>query len=667
MEEHARRFAGLVLASLLGASSWAAETRKPPVTLPPVGVELVQFDAIVTGGGKPVTDLERENFALRVDGRPVPITHFALGTAATPVQFVPGSPEPLPVVKIQSTAPQALAPRGRYIVFLVDDLLADPNHPEYLLQARRALQRFIQEKLEPGDLAAVLTTSSEPGFLQQFTADKAVLEKAIERIRPLMRLNCLSSFCGVPCDESSSFTPIGAFGLERSVNASPRGDDPCRDQILQILNAVAQSSLDSIEGIIGRLGALAGRKIVVLCADGFSVTAELRERMRLMVAAATRAGVTIYSIDTKGLEPPFARSMEDMVRAREGPANLAEETGGLEFTNSNDLSLGLARVLAENETYYVFGFEPAAPKWDGRFHSIDLKVVGRQGLKVRTRKGYYEEDAEKLKEVALRPERARLGRVGQALSSMVPLTGIPIVLRADYVQRAEGPALLLRTSIGPEGIALDDAGEARRGVVELVGYVYDEKGKPAADLGQRVELALRAAKAAEFQRSGLRFDRVVPLTPGLYQVRLVALSEGAAGPVGSASAWLEIPDLAKHELVVTGPLLMGASSSEGEPKLVPASQRFVRGASLLFQVQAYNLKPDAGGSVDAVARARLISGAQEELALSFEGEPAEGGGMRFVGQLDLSALAAGAHDLEVTVEDRVAQKTVQKSTSFVVE
>jgi hypothetical protein len=46
---------------------------------------------------------------------------------------------------------------------------------------------------------------------------------------------------------------------------------------------------------------------------------------------------------------------------------LARDTGGFPLFNTNDLNLGLQRVLDDNETYYVLAYEPQISHRDGRF------------------------------------------------------------------------------------------------------------------------------------------------------------------------------------------------------------------------------------------------------------------------------------------------------------
>ena len=178
-------------------------------------------------------------------------------------------------------------------------------------------------------------------------------------------------------------------------------------------------ALSVIESVVRGLGPLTGRKIVVLVSDGFLIGLGALESsafdVRKIADAATRSGVVLYSLDTRGLvsEPPGgqasfqgpavlsapgmrtdlqARSIEAL---RQGMNALAVDTGGFLVRNSNDLVQGLGRILRDNETYYLLAYEPLNTARDGSFRKIQVRLRGRPELKVRTRSGYFAPDDRK--------------------------------------------------------------------------------------------------------------------------------------------------------------------------------------------------------------------------------------------------------------------------------
>ena len=68
-------------------------------TLPPVRAELVQLDVVVTGrDGRPVADLTSADFQVLEDGRPQPLSHFAVEArpGLREETVVPPAPAPAP-------------------------------------------------------------------------------------------------------------------------------------------------------------------------------------------------------------------------------------------------------------------------------------------------------------------------------------------------------------------------------------------------------------------------------------------------------------------------------------------------------------------------------------------------------------------------------------------
>lgn len=68
----------------------------------------------------------------------------------------------------------------RTLALVVDDLSLSF---ESMFHIRQALEKFVDEEMQPGDLVAILRTGAGMGVLQQFTADKRILHAAIEHLK----------------------------------------------------------------------------------------------------------------------------------------------------------------------------------------------------------------------------------------------------------------------------------------------------------------------------------------------------------------------------------------------------------------------------------------------------------------------------------------------------
>ena len=242
--------------------------------------------------------------------------------------------------------------------------------------------------------------------------------------------------------------------------------------------------------------------------------------MRRIIDAATRAGVVIYSIDARGLiaAPPGGSASDSFgaddinlpgVRSRvessgvqaklDGLNALASDTGGTLFKNSNDLSLGLQRVLDANETYYVLAYEPSTPYRDGRFHKIEVRIAGRPELTVRTRKGYFapserrgsagktdalaEKSPDKRKEkspekIAQQEKLEKEKEMREGLGSLVPLREIPVEMAIDFLDISKGSSgALVNLHVDASQLTLRLLNGTHQSALDLLMALFDEKGR----------------------------------------------------------------------------------------------------------------------------------------------------------------------------------------------
>src|SRR5258705_4989961 len=141
---------------------------------------LVQLDVVVTDKeGKPVTDLQPEDFEIIEDQHKQQITNFSyimLGPNASISQ-----PADVPRKTGAPVAPAPLRPEQvhRTIALVVDDLGLSF---ESIISVKDALRKFVNTQMQPNDLVAVLRTSRGIGSMQQFTSDKRQLDAAIKGI-----------------------------------------------------------------------------------------------------------------------------------------------------------------------------------------------------------------------------------------------------------------------------------------------------------------------------------------------------------------------------------------------------------------------------------------------------------------------------------------------------
>jgi len=710
--------ASWVLAGLASATPVRAQALPPasPDLLPAQRVEVVRVEVVVTEKhGRPRTGLKREDFAVFEDGKRQEIAQFLAfarpqppAPTAPPARTTPGPPEP--------TADEEMLP-ARYVVLVIDDVHMEMDS---LNRLQKALARFLRDDLRPEDQVALVTTSGASALSQEFTSDRAALQQILSRLSAKGRRPDWPSIPHITeyqAELIESGDPLALDAAVQELLTAGTYQDPALPQQLahrkaQAMLAEAGSdarlTLESLESLCRGLSGLTGRKALFLASDGFLTGMTARSSrafdVRRIADAATRAGVAIYSLDTRGLvaSPPALSassttrafpdtlgSIEMMRRQSEeamrGPMNaLAADSGGFLVESANNLQGGLQEFLKDTETYYVLAYEPTNTARDGSFRRIEVRLPGLSGLKVRTRSGYFASDDRRAAEVGAAEDQARrreqrLAEMRSALFSLAPLTAIPVRLSADVVSLdGSSMQLVVTGNVDVATLPFVRLPDRRQATIETAALVYDEAGAVAATLEtERTAMNVTDADYAQLAKGGLTYQRSVVLPPGRYQVRLAA-REDATGILGSAWKRFEVPDVASGRLTLSSLFLLkdgGAPGADGSPDAPPvlssaqALPRFDREEGLYVQLCAYNPRRDASGAIDLVAQSEVLRGdvvlATASPQPMSEGEPR--GTVPHTASIGLRQFEPGDYELRVTVTDRNGNAMAVRSVAFTVE
>jgi VWFA-related protein len=233
----------------------------------------VQVDGTVTDKrGSPVSDLTKEEFQLFVDGQLKPITTFyyvppASGatTASAKNKDTNGQSKPGPPPTHTRLREDQVR---RIIVLVVANVSADA-----LRDVKKAMNRFVDEQMQPGDLVSVIRPAEGAGVLQQFTADKRLLHLAINGVR---------------------WNPLGNVGISAVPDADSTGESKDDDAAAATRreksfyeDVVSSSWLRSFDLIVRGLQDLPGRKSVILFSNGFQLFGQDTQNRRVMEEVRT--------------------------------------------------------------------------------------------------------------------------------------------------------------------------------------------------------------------------------------------------------------------------------------------------------------------------------------------------------------------------------------------
>jgi VWFA-related protein len=625
-----------------------------------LGVDLVRVDATVTDErGRHVGDLTVDDFELSQDGRPQAITTFnyvSLGAAAAAT-----TPMRDPAVRSPAPGPtRPLAPHEirRTIAIVVDDLGLSF---ESASRARTALQRFLDTQMREGDLVAILRTGAGMGALQQFTSDRRMLQSAVERVR----WNFVS--------RASLFnSPAELDQLDRFRN--------------EILTA---GTLGALRYVIRGLADLPGRKSVILLSDGFRLTdaddryGRVLDALRALADASNRSGVVVYGIDMRGLvttgptagdrSPSTAAGRPAELRdSQEGLAVLAAATGGLFIKDTNDLSGGLSRVLDDQQGYYLLGYVPEGSTFTGAkttFHTLTVRMK-RPGLRVRSRSGF----------LSVPDERARANSPQNRMVAAVtsPFAGgeIRLQLSSFFGHDAKlGPFSTSVMHVDARDLTFAERADGTRAAaIEILAVTFGENGQIADQTSRSYTFTVTAQGHERALTAGLVYRMQVPLKkPGPYQLR-IALRDVASDRIGSASRFIDAPDVKKGRLTLSGLLIEGVApvaTADGadtrDPRSTVALRMFRQGTDASYLCSVYNARRGPGGLPQLETSVRLYRDGVEVLRSTQRGTlpVPDTTGPLVGGVLHLGAnMPPGSYVLELTVSDTLAKKAAQATQTI---
>jgi VWFA-related protein len=645
-----------------------------------ITTNLVQIDAVVTKGGKPVPNLTADDFEIYEDGRRQMITSFAY------ISNVPSTstqPEPAKAnrEKTANTAPSAPVKRDaprRTVAFVVDDLGLSA---ESMGQVRRQLRKFIAEQLQPNDLVAIIRTGGELGALQQFTNDKRLLSRAVEQLKWNIR----------------SRVGIGLFAPARR-ELFPDVEYPRAFQSYS-------GTLKALRFILDAMGELPGRKSMVLLSDSLPADGQeviFTERtfpgpeeesttssgstnyisysglLQKVAEKAIRASVVIYSVDTQGLATTgitaadsfsSSRRLDEQINSllvtrsallhsrRQGGMLMAKETGGFQVRNSNDFNL--KGIMEDQSGYYLLGYRPTEETFNRRFHQIRAKVK-RSGMTVRTRSGFFGVTEEE----ANRDRPSHLNSTNLALLSPFGAQDVEVDLTSFF---ANDPSMgsVVRSFVyfDAKNLTLDEVDGRRHGAIELYGVIFGDNGVVVEQGSRGVKLNWTESDYQKAITNGvhLRFDLPVK-RPGYYQVR-VAVRDRTSLRLGSAGQFVDVPNLKNKRLAVSGIVLgtvgdfSGAASDLNRTIVNPGARRFEQNSNVYFAYMIYNARRDsAGPHPNLVMQANFFHDGKSvysgpEVPVEFANQP-DPTRVFAHGVVPLKALISGSYYLQVVITDK---------------
>ena len=710
----------LCLSSTVSARQGAGQTQTKPTSPDQViklNTELVEVRAVVSDRqGQVVNGLKQEDFELLENGKPQSISFFSVtniaGRESQPAiatdKLATGNAEAAKTSRERLSEVPA-----RSVVLFVDTLHLSISS---LAPVKQAARSFIDEQLTEQDLAALVSSAGTIGIAEQFTRNRQTLRYAIERITPR------------PSASESRFTPFLAGQIERGDRAALNvgveivklemhmGGGMARAsletfakskaaQVLAETNFKRQSTLLALKAVVERMAGLPGQRLIVLFSDGFTLFDHSgsmnTDTLRAVISQAARSGVTIYSIDAKGLQPPISsnapfqfafndaafRSFEAAAEKdlEHGLTSLAKDTGGEVFFKTNDLRVPLRQILNSTRLSYVLSYYPAEDNDPKKFRQITVRVKNHPEYTVHTPKGYLPADLAKAKKDAatMTPQQ----RLVEAMFAPLSQNDIGVSAATDYLESEMDRAQVsLRVYICGDKLAYREQNQQHSMSLELMTMIYDTQGVRVDAKSEIVSGNLPSRSLDLAKESGYTYARRVSLKPGLYQVR-VGVRELNTERMGTAVAWVEVPNLTQNsKLTLSGLMLLDAPTDGKVPPTTVANKAQDHTLPLSKMTEGIRFYPR---SQSGTYFFRLYQGPKfslESLMMQTEflqnsksiaqsdWQPvtarqigSDKKGVMIGGQIQFDNLKPGIYELRLNVKDAQSKQMVQRTVAFGVE
>lgn len=707
--------------------SQTQQPKAGPEDVVKITTTLIQVDATVLDKkGKPVKGLTADDFEIYENGQKQPITNFAFVELETDksTEQADQTTEQLVAKPSKNSIPIPLVPSRlrpeqvhRTVALVVDDLGLSVGSIDHV---KSSLKKFVDEQMQPGDVVAIIRTGSGAGALQQFTTDKRILYAAIARIRwnPHGRGGINIFQVADPSDEGAATvgSQLEAYSGNPDLAISPEallkkqnaitgssGAQSLSNQYNQEIFAVG--TLGAVNYVVRGMRDLPGRKAVVLFSDGFALydfdngkkkpNPRLMDNFQRLSELANRSSVIIYSIDARGVVNPMMINAEDsfenyigaqnpgasdrfsvvehraierstqLFESQAGLRALAEQTGGFAVINNNNLGKGIERIMNDQTSYYVLGYQPSSESFDAekvRFNKMTVKVL-RPDVRVRYRTGFFSVTDEDSKPPAKTPRQ----QIYSALTSPFNSSDIDLRLTSLLADDAK-TGVFMRSLLYVNGANLKFTEEANgwhKASFDIVAMIFGENGTIVDEVSRTETIKARAETLQEIIAKGFVSTITVPIKkPGAYQMRVV-MRDMDSGRIGSASQFVEVPNLKKNRLTLSGILLQRlqkpgnvANQKQFQPDEQRdfARRRFQPGDNIRFDLSIYNARAGKTSQNNLMVQYRILRHGKEIL-ISPE-KPLAVGSTTAVGTIDTSGvfklgriMSPGDYVLQVIVRD----------------
>ncbi|MGB7189722.1 MAG: VWA domain-containing protein, partial [Acidobacteriaceae bacterium] len=548
------RKTSLALALAFAAAPFAARAQQQPSTTESQFTLKVNSDLVLTNvvvrdkkTGEVVRGLTAKDFTLLENGKPQRISSFDFESVdqAAPLNEATISGQSIFNAKKGVASPEEL--RNHRLIVMFFDLTS--MQPDDIERAQEAARHYVNQQMQPADIVAVVSLDTDLSLDQDFTQNKQLLLKAVNSYSSASA----QGFAGGATSTSNQAEDATAYTPDES-----EFNDLNTDRELFAIASISKS-----------LAGIQEKKSMLYFSGGIQRDGiENQASLRSAINDAVRANLSIYSVDSRGLEAisplgdastgslrgangyngtSLQNNLDSNFNTQEVMATLSSDTGGKAFFDSNDFGPAFQQIQHDTSAYYVLGFRSTDSRRDGRYRRLSIKV-DRTDVKIESRRGYYAPADFKHSN-----REGREQQLEDQLASDMPATDVAVYLQAWYFRTDETHYYIPISIVVPGSqIPFVKGGDRDKATLDVIGEVKDASGRVIGQARQTVKLSIDQAQ--EVRQKNVEYSTGFNLPIGKYHLKFV-VRENETGRMGSFETDINVPDLRKTPLKMSSVVL----------------------------------------------------------------------------------------------------------------
>ena len=500
----------------------------------------------------------------------------------------------------------------------VNILLLDTLNTAMTDQSRVRLQLLdFLKNAKPGTRIAIFDLTTHLTLMQGFTDDPELLRAAISKSNskssPLLQDPVGGGGSQSNMSEGFSETAQGSSMGPAIRRAAAKAQEFEAENTASQTTSRAKYTLDAMNALARYLVGIPGRKNLIWFSGSFpidilpdpsintegstnpfaptSIAASSADEFRETTNMLARSQVAVYPVSARGvtLLPTTNAAESQSLRigrsdqqaaADANSANLvsdehstmrqmAYQTGGRAFVDTNGLTQAIDDSIADGSSYYTIAYTPSNNNWNGAYRKIQVELQS-QGLDLSYRRGYYADDPDATPRRTTAPAPAAHSNTLSAAMQRGSPSQTQIIFAAHVVptfvvtEKTLAPGNQgIKSLKGPYrrytiGIAADLSSIAfttspdgsRHGSVEIVTFVYDSDATLVNTVGDTIKTDLTPVVYAKYRQGGIPFKQEISVpAKGTYFLR-IAVHDLRSDRIGA----LEVPIAAVRDLPPASPL-----------------------------------------------------------------------------------------------------------------